>query len=344
MGFGQLLAEPDLEQDEREEYFHKVQQSSERLMDTVNDYMDIARIVSGSLSVNKKSFSLKASLEEVFDEFRMLSHEKYLDFELEIPDDHNDIILFSDKELVVRINRELLDNAVKFTQKGKINVGYHNEENSVVFFVKDTGKGISNEKLAMIFDLFTQEDSSMTRGHEGSGLGLSIAKGMVELLGGRIWAVSEKGFGSSFYFSIPLSADGSHQKSSQSVPWNVSAISKPLILVAEDDESNYLYLEAVIKKTGLDYLIVQNGMEAVEKIRQYPDIIFVLMDIKMPVMNGLEATRIIKELRPGLPVIALTAYAQTGDGHRMIQAGCDDYYAKPIKLEILNKIIHKYIN
>jgi signal transduction histidine kinase len=342
LGFGQFLADPGLTDDERQTYFGKVQTSSNRLLNTVNDYMDIARIVSGTLTVVKKSFILRPSLSVLIEEFRMLCIGKYLDFELVVSSDDDEIIVFSDVELVHRILHELLDNAVKFTTTGKISMGYQVVDDRIEFFIRDTGKGISAEKLSVIFDIFTQEDASMTRGHEGSGLGLSIVKGIVGLLGGTVWVESEKGSGATFYFTLPYGNSPTKLKPAVPVTGKTATATKPLVLVAEDDESNFMYLEVVIKKAGCDYILVQNGEEAVETCRQNPDITFVLMDIKMPVMNGLEATKLIREFRPNLPIIALTAYAQTGDGYRMLQAGCDEYLPKPVKPEVLKNLIKKY--
>lgn len=343
LGFGQFLADPELTEDERQAYFDKVQLSSNRLLDTVNDYMDMARIVSGTLTVIKKSFILKPSLNVLIDEFRMLCIAKNLDFELVISSDDEEIVVYSDKELVYRILRELLDNAIKFTISGKISMGYQVVADKIEFFVRDTGRGISAEKQSMIFDIFTQENASMTRGHEGSGLGLSIVKGMVGLLGGTVWVESEKGNGATFYFTLPYGIIPAQLQPMVPLSGKIPlSATKPLILVAEDDESNFMYLEVIIKKTGCDYIHVETGTEAVEVCRQNPHLTFVLMDIKMPDMNGLDATRLIREFRPDLPVIALTAYAQTGDGYRMLQAGCNEYFPKPVKPEVLKNLIKKY--
>jgi CheY-like chemotaxis protein len=231
---------------------------------------------------------------------------------------------------------------LKFTVSGSICCGYKLKDGFVEFFVKDTGKGIAPEKRDVIFNMFTQEDPSNTRGHEGSGLGLSIAGGMVKLLGGTISVQSQPGEGSVFTFTVPYNGKEVAGKTEPAEKKHGRVSGKPLVLLAEDEESNYLYMEVVLKLSGCDYLLAKNGAEAVEFCKQHPEIILVLMDIKMPVMNGLEATRHIREFRPDLPIIATTAYAQTGDKHRFLAAGCDGYLAKPIKKEELLAVLKKY--
>jgi CheY-like chemotaxis protein len=236
----------------------------------------------------------------------------------------------------------LLGNALKFTEKGSITCGCNRNNGFVEFFVQDTGQGIAPKKLDIVFNIFTQEDTSNTRGYEGSGLGLSIAKGLVDLLGGTISVTSEKGQGSIFTFTVPYSETEVTEITAPAEEKNGTVTGKPLVLLAEDEESNYLYMEVVLKKAGCDYLLAKNGVDAVAFCKQHPDITLVLMDIKMPVMNGLEATKLIREFRPELPIIATTAYAQTGDEQRFLSAGCDGYLAKPIQKEKILALLQKY--
>ena len=342
LGFGTLLAETDASQEEKKEMLAIVQKSSDRLMNTMTDYIDMARIASGTMEVHKKEFRMQPFFEEVIEKTRQLCTNKKLSFEVVLQPEHDDLTLDSDPGLISKVLNTLLDNAVKFTKKGSITCGYSLKNGFIEFFVKDTGKGIAPEKLDIIFNMFTQEDPSNTRGHEGSGLGLSIAGGIVKLLGGTISVTSEKGKGSVFTFTIPYNKKEVAEKTAEKKKDNVSG--KPLVLVAEDEESNYLYVEVVLKLAGCDYLLAKNGAEAVAFCKQHPGITLVLMDIKMPVMNGLEATRLIREFRPNLPIIATTAYAQTGDKHRFLAAGCDDYLAKPIGKERLLALLQKYMN
>jgi PAS domain S-box-containing protein len=344
LGFGRLWAEADLSQAEREKYFETVQNSSLRLLNTVTDYMDMALIVSGTMKLNKTNFLLTPSLELICETISSQSHEKNIEFETIFPGGHDQISLHSDVELIRKIIKELADNAIKFTKTGKITLGFTVIDGFLKFYLKDTGTGISSEKVTVIFDMFTQEEMAMTRGHEGSGLGLSISKGIVGLLGGKIWLESEKGQGSTFYFTIPYDGLATTAEPAPKREPVTSVPGRPMILLAEDDESNYLYFKVIMNRAGCDHLHARNGEEAVELCKQNPDINFVLMDIKMPVMNGLEATKRIREFRTDLPVIALTAYAQTGDEQRILAAGCDEYLPKPIKPEDLKSLIRKYAN
>lgn len=346
LGFGQFWADSELSREEREKYFSVIKQSSNRLMQTVTDYMDTAMIVSGTLEVHKKEFQIKPLLEEIMEYTKKLCSKKPIETELEMPSNSDFLSLDSDRELIRKIIKNLVDNAVKFTDKGKIIVGYHLLEGHLEFFVKDTGRGIKQDKLQTIFEVFTQEDTAMTRGYEGSGLGLAIAKGFVASLNGDIWVTSKVGNGSVFYFTIPYNRNILSVVNETKLPLVLNkpiGDNKPLVLVAEDDENNFLFIEALLEMVGCDYLHALNGKEAVEICKQDIDISFVLMDIKMPIMNGLEAMKFIKEFRPNLPIIAITAYSLTGDEQKFMEDGFDGYYAKPIKKEILDKLKERYI-
>jgi len=342
LGFGELLSETDPSPEEKQEMLEHVKKSGNRLMNTMTDYMDMARIVSGAMEVHRKEFLLQPFFAEAIEETKQLCAYKEIGFEADYQN-NADLTLNSDPELINRTLNILLDNALKFTTKGSIRCGYKVKESVIEFFVKDTGKGITPEKLDAIFNMFTQENPSDTRAHEGSGLGLSIASGLVKLLGGSITATSEPGQGTTFKFTVPYNEELLKEKAPPEKGKNDAAEGKPLVLIAEDEESNAMFLEVVVKKAGFDYLLAENGEEAVAICKKHPDITLVLMDIKMPVMNGLEATRQIREFRPELPIIATTAYAQTGDEQRLKSKGFDGYLPKPIKKENLLATLQKYL-
>ena len=342
LGFGQFLAETDLTKEERLDTYYHIQQSSARLMKTVSDYMDMAMLVSSSMKPCKNKFYLQAFFTDVVNQYKPLIEEKEIEFTIEIPEQTEKTLLYSDAELLQKIIEKILDNAVKFTRKGSISCGYKLTPNGVEFYIQDSGKGVAPDKLELIFHMFSQEELSMTRGYEGSGLGLTIAKGMVDLLGGSIWVDSQQGVGSKFIFTIPYSENHEISVQNQSKNTFRSVIDKPLILIAEDDELNYKYLETLFKIQGHQHIHAINGAEAVDFCRNNPRITLVLMDIKMPVINGIEATQLIREFRPHLPIIATTAYAQTGDEQKFITVGCNDYLVKPIKKDQLIKMIEKY--
>lgn len=342
LGFGQFLAESDLSIEERKDTYKHIQHSSDRLMKTVSDYMDMAMLVSSSMKPYKSDFCIQPFFIEVTNQYKSLIEEKEIEFTLDIPEKSEKIMLFSDKELVQKIIEKLLDNALKFTRKGAIKCGYTITSKTVEFFVQDSGKGIAPDKLELIFHMFAQEELSMTRGYEGSGLGLTIAKGMLDLLGGVICVDSQQGEGSKFVFSLPLSND--HKIVVEHLSKNSFGSEKEeaLILIAEDDELNYRYLETLLRIQGYKFIHAINGAEAVDCCRNNPRITLVLMDIKMPIINGIEATQLIREFRPHLPIVATTAYAQTGDEQKFITLGCNDYLVKPIKKDQLINMIERY--
>ncbi|PKP29439.1 MAG: hybrid sensor histidine kinase/response regulator, partial [Bacteroidetes bacterium HGW-Bacteroidetes-17] len=210
------------------------------------------------------------------------------------------------------------------------------------FFVKDTGIGIPSDKQEFIFDVFRQIEDTHTRTYGGTGIGLSISKRLAELLGGRMWVDSDPN-GSSFYFTIPLELIVEPAGSGIKDELSSASIADITILIAEDDESSFEFLKVVLKKTAQFILWASNGEEAVSHCKNHPEIDLVLMDINMPVMNGYDATKAIKELRPNLPIIAQTAYAIAGDREKSLAAGCDDYISKPIKRKELIDKINKLI-
>ncbi len=344
LGFGQLLADVNLTPDQREEYYAFLSKSSNRLMNTISDYMDMARIVSGTMSVHKKEFHLQPLFQEIMEKAQQWSEEKKLDIKSDIQEGTGEIILKSDREIIRRIFSILIGNAVKFTDNGSINCGYKVIPGFVEFFVKDTGIGIGKHKINAIFELFTQEDSSMIREHEGSGLGLAIARGLVKLLGGTLSAVSEKGIGSTFSFTAPYKTPAISAKAPSSNIGEPGNKDELMVLIAEDEESNYLFMQAALEIMGYHYIHVTNGADAVEICKQKESISLVLMDIKMPVMNGIEAAQLIHASRPDLPIVAITAYAQTGDEQRFMDAGFNGYLAKPVIKEDLQTLLQKYLH
>jgi CheY-like chemotaxis protein len=253
------------------------------------------------------------------------------------------LVLHSDREMLKRSLSLILDNALKFTSHGQISCSYTRSDAGLVFSIQDTGIGIAEAKTEMIFEMFSQEDPSLTRGYEGSGLGLSIAHGMVKLLGGKVGVSSELGQGSLFTLTLP--PEVIVEQPSTRLETNSAEVvtGELLVLITEDDLLNYHYMEILVANAGHRSLHATNGNMAVELCRQHPEISLVLMDIKMPQMNGLEATRLIREFRPNLPIIATTAYALTGDENRMLSAGCNAYLSKPIRPEALTALMQELV-
>lgn len=342
LGFTEVLADPTLTPRDKDAYTAMLYNSSERLINTVTNFLDISLLSSGNQRVVKKEMSLNTLLQQVIDKFKPLAAQKYLSLILELPFSHNDVIILSDKDLLEKILSQLTDNAIKFTSRGNITVGCRINENELLFFVRDTGVGIHEQSRQQIFDYFMQENTASNRGYEGSGLGLTIARGFIGLLGGRIWMESEKGKGSIFFFSIPLEQPVRAQDHNGSGRASRGKKQKQTIVIAEDDDTNFFYISVLLKSETLTLLHARNGSEAVELCEDHPETELVLMDLKMPEMDGFEATRLIKSTRKDLPVIAVSAYSGSEEQQKAFEAGCDEFITKPIKKEQLLQKLEEF--
>ena len=255
--------------------------------------------------------------------------------------------IFSDLFRLKQILLNLLGNALKFTDNGFIEMGIKiKDENTLMFYVQDSGTGIKPNEQQIIFDRFRQSENNSVTKHPGTGLGLTISKNLTKLLGGIMWVESEYGHGATFYFTLPYKPaafkndlNNNYIPSNSNFDWN-----NKTILVVEDMETSYVLIKEYLRKTNAKFLWAQNGQEAIDFCEANENIDLVLMDIQLPVMNGYVATRKIKEIRNNLPVIAETAYAMINEKNEILQAGCDDYLPKPIKSEDLLKVVSKYID
>lgn len=342
LGFGQILSEGNFLPEEKDLYLTMLNNSSDRLIDTVTNFLDISLLNSGSQDVFKKEINPEDPIITVLRKFEGSCQDKNLSLTTQLPPSDSSIKLLTDSDLLYKTLYQIIDNAVKFTKKGAITVGYKRHENEFHYFVKDSGIGISDKVRKSIFGHFIQEDSTDTRGYEGSGLGLSVAKGFVELLGGNIWLESEKGKGSTFYFSLP----GIQQATGNDIESDISSshtlTSKLTLLVAEDNEINFILIKLLLKDDLIEILHAGNGLESIELCHQHPEINLVLMDLKMPDMDGFEATRQIKSFRRNLPIIAVSAYTENEVRLMAMQAGCDDFITKPINKEIIFRKLREF--
>lgn len=349
LGFLELLKDIDLSKDDRDRFMAIVNRSGKRLMDTVNDIIEMSKIESGYLNADFVKIHPSGILQNICEFFKLQIDEKKLILNCVEPPDSKSITWYSDPFKIEGILTNLLRNAVKFTRQGSIELGYFLMEDNLVFYVKDTGIGIPSNRIEAIFDRFVQADLSDTRGHEGAGLGLSIAKAYTEAIGGQLWVESSEGKGSTFFLSIPggsaIEPDQASDKETKPILQDVRLEDENKIvtvLVAEDDESNYLYLETIFTKAGIRIIRTKTGESTIKMVKETPDIDILFMDIKMQGIDGLEATRQIRWFNPKIPVIAQTAYALSGDRERALEAGCNDYLAKPMKKDLLLEMILKY--
>ncbi len=341
IGYSQMVIDTELSLMERARFFELIKEGSDRLLNTINDYMDISLLASGNMDVSFDHIFLNDFLNSLVLKYRRLCFNKHLELCLQIPQSDKEWMVYSDQGMLEKALGHLLDNAVKFTQMGSIHFGFKQKENTLNFFVKDTGIGIAHDQQQLIFERFLQADSSTTRGHEGSGLGLAIVNGIAELLHGEVRLNSRPGHGSVFYFSIPY-AGKTHVRLT-APPFTQMHLEDAVILIVEDDISNKMYLRTLLKKNKFKSIEASNGKQAVEICQNDPSVSLVIMDLKLPIMDGYEATLLIKKLRPELPVIAVSAHALTGDREKALRASADKYIAKPFQQEVLLDQIRSYL-
>ncbi len=343
IGFSQLITELELSEKERFGYLQFINESSERLINTVTNFLDISLLTSGNVELNLGETSPDSILGEVYEKLVPFSNKKGIGFEMEMdPEVLTPIV--TDEVLLYKIIFQIAENAIKFTNTGSVKLSCKRENNSVVYFIQDTGVGIADENKDQIFNIFFQEQTGHTRNFEGSGLGLSIAKGMIDLLGGKIGFESVKGEGTMFYVSVPCSDVEGENNCTEDNLQDLNNKTRHKILVVEDDEVNCHYLRVLLSPVNFELVWATNGFEAVELIEKNPEIKIVLMDLKLPLMDGYEATQKIKAINNKLPVIAVTAYSESDDRKKAAKAGCDEFVIKPIQKSVLFEKLRKYIS
>jgi PAS domain S-box-containing protein len=358
LGFASLLKEPDLRGDEQKMFIAMIERSGARMLNIINDIVDISKIESGQMEVSLSETNINDQIEYIYNFFKAEAEKKNLQFAYVNSMPAIESIMNTDREKIFAILANLVRNAIKFTNDGSIEFGYHIEITDISdhllrrqfrFFVKDTGIGIPKNKQEMIFERFAQVDIFDTKALQGAGLGLSISKAYVEMLGGKIWVESEDGQGSQFNFTIPCKSEpkekaGTIKRTVDAPSEILDQIKKLKILIAEDDETSKFFISMVVKKISQEVLSTKSGLGAVEIFRNNPDIDLILMDIQLHEMNGYEATRQIRQFNKEVIIIAQTAYALAGEREKAIASGCTDYISKPINKDDLVALIEKYFN
>jgi PAS domain S-box-containing protein len=346
IGFSTMLADPFLAKDTRESYLKIVNASCDQLLHIVNDIIDISKVEAGQIDLSESVFDLKELLDEIASFYLTSVQEKGVELINRplsgILGDNCRIV--SDRTKLRQILDNLLSNALKFTDSGKIKLSCDLIDGLLHFEIEDTGIGIQSELQNSIFERFWQVESSYTKKYGGTGLGLSISKAFVEKMGGNIWVNSEFGKGSTFCFTLPYQLVASGKTEQSIIPQinrNLSINGDITVLIVEDEEINWLFLKEILKEK-VKILHAVNGRMTIEYIKKHPEINIVLMDIKLPDINGLELTRIIKSINRNLIVIAQTAYAFSTDREKALEAGCTDYITKPIVQEDLLNLISIY--
>lgn len=320
------------------------------MLNIINNIVDISKIEAGLMDVNIKESNINEQIDYIYTFFKpeveaknmWLFHKKGLQAK--------EAFIMTDREKLFAILTNLVKNAIKYSEKGCIEFGYVAGEDSgmdtdvLTFYVKDTGIGIHKEKIDIIFDRFRQVSEGYNRNYEGVGLGLSITKAYVEMLGGKIWVESEEGIGTCFYFTLPYNVKSDNNASIRHyVPVKEPDDVKPLkILIAEDDETASWLLTSIIKPYTETVTIVRSGFEAIQAFDEHPETDLILMDVRMPGINGHEATRRIREKNKEVVIFAQTAFGLTCDLKDSMEAGCNEHISKPINKNELKKLIRKY--
>ncbi len=349
VGFSNLLLSDNLTKASREEYIEHINYNSEKLLQIIGDIIDLSRLESSQIEISYEETSLDSIVNEIIDDARQVirRNEKPIILNVKNHFGDNGDLLFTDRIWLKRVLNHLMDNAVKFTLDGSIEFSYLKENENIIFKIKDTGIGIKKENLSRIFEEFRQEIDGHHRPFEGLGIGLTLAKEVVERMGGKIYVQSEKGFGSEFSFSIPYRPAGNKKVKQISVSADPYLMpidwSLRKCLIVDDNKDVLLYLNRILLDTGITVLKARSGIDAIEIIKNTSDIDVVLLDMQMPEMNGIEAAREIRKIRSNLPIIAQTAFVFEDEKDIVLEAGCDACLLKPIRKDHLITVMTSFI-
>ena len=341
MGFSNLINQEDLTADERKNYSNIVVNSSKQLLRIIDDILEISKLQTQQVKAMESEVLLTDLMMELFSIYDLKARESGLHLYLKNSLNPEESMVLTDESKLLKIMGNLLENALKFTYDGYVELGLQRLGKRLEFYVKDTGIGIRKEMMEKIFDRFSQEEKEISQKTGGLGLGLSIARENAKLLGGSIRVESEKGKGATFYVEIPYKATNKITKEGKT-----QKKSSLIVLVVEDEEVNYQFIEILLRKSAypIDVYHATNGLEAIDFCKNHPEIKLVLMDLKMPGMSGFEATEKIKQKRPDLPIIAQTAYSTEADHEKAEAAGCDAFISKPFSKVEFYKLIEEFLS
>ncbi len=344
LGFVDLLKEPHLSGDQQVVYLDVIQRSGLRMLNIINDLIDISKIEAGQVEINYKWVNVNTIMDDLYNFYKPPAENKGIKISYEKKLSNNESQLYTDNTKLNQVLSNLVNNAIKYTNKGFVHFGYSVEKNKIKFFVEDSGVGIPSGLEDKVFERFRQANLKPEKANEGAGLGLAISKAYVEMLKGKIGVISQLNKGSVFYFILPF-----EHKNKPVFEESLPIVDERLdftgstILVAEDDEVSYSYIEQVLSKTNAKLLHAWDGKKAIELCYSHPEISMILMDVKMQGMDGLEASKQIKEFRPELPIIVQTAYTFNINKQKVINMGCDDYLSKPLNKKELILCVEKYM-
>ncbi len=339
LGFASLLKIPDLNREQFTKYVAIIEKSGLRMLNIINDLMNISKIESGQMEVIKGFCNINEQIEYLHTFFKPEAEKEELDLQYSTTLSHEKAIIYTDSEKLYAVLANLIKNAIKYSHYGNIQFGYERKDDKLIFYVSDTGIGVPKERQSAIFERFIQADIEDKKAKEGAGLGLAIAKAYVEMLDGKIWLDSEVGKGTTFFFTIPYITNISNN-SRDETKTDLSSdknpeVKKLNILIAEDEEFADTFLSIILKDISEKIYHAKTGLEAIRICEKNPDIDLILMDVKMPVMDGYTATSEIRKFNKNVIIIAQTAYALPGDNKKAIKVGCNDYISKPIDRDSL---------
>ena len=344
VGFTRLMTEPDTSLEDRETYAEIISRSSDNLILIISDIIDIAAFEAGQEKIQENEVNINTMCQLLYEQFSVNAKIQNIALTRKTSLSDNQATISTDESKLVQVLNKLIGNALKFAKNGTVTYGCEVMGNFLEFFVEDTGIGIAPEMHQEIFKRFRQVESTSTRKFGGSGLGLAISKANIELLGGRIWLESEIGKGTKFSFTIPYKPSRSETKEENvnlEQPFDQQS-NKLKILITEDEKAVDTYFSLILRKIGREILHATNGIESVTMCMGNDDLDLILMDIKLPEMDGYEATRAIRKFNKDVIIIAQTAYALEGDRDKALEAGCNDYIAKPIVKNDLMDMLGKY--
>jgi signal transduction histidine kinase/CheY-like chemotaxis protein len=348
LGFAEILKDQTLNLQEQQEYLDIIEKSGIRMLNIINDIVDISKIESGQMEVSLSETNINDVLKYIYNLFKLEVEKKgiQLSYDYSLVDEN--AMILTDREKLYAILSNLVKNAVKFTTVGRIDFGYEYKNESLRFFVKDSGLGIEKSKQKIIFERFIQADVSDKRTYQGAGLGLSISKAYVEMLGGKIGVESEFGKGSKFYFTLPykkyLQTSEINTLLEPNSNITTNNLKKLKIIIAEDDEITTKLINTIVAKYSIHIFKVRNGNDAVETCKNNPDIDLIFMDIQMPDMNGYEAIKQIREFNTEVIIFAESAFVMLGDKEKAFSIGSNEYLSKPYKSQQLIELLYKYFS
>ncbi len=345
LGFTDLMLTNQQSKKDLDFYLNIINSSTRQLLNVINDIIDISIIEAGHLKIYNRKTNLNAILTNLYHLHLIKANEKSLDFALSkgLPDDKANIL--TDDQRLIQVLNNLIGNAIKYTEKGEVEFGYELKGEFLEFYIKDTGLGIPFNQFDLIFERFRQVEESQKNQTSGNGLGLAICKSLVDLMGGKIWVRSEQNVGSIFFFTIPYRQIFGDISCPQQIFDSIDLHNKT-ILVAEDEVASMLLLEGLLKLTKVNLLTAKNGHEALELFLTHQHLDLIILDVKMPIMDGIETAKEIRKLNAKVPIVAQTAYAMNEDREHALNVGFNYYITKPISqvelFDMLKQIFGKY--